>query len=266
MDLVTPIGIVLAIAALIFSFYLEGGSPLDFFESPGAILLVVGGTLGVALASNRVKDISGIAKAALSALRPGAAHNAAATVNELMGYAEMARHQGLLALEEQVKDIEDPFLRRGLELVIDGTDSDEVADVLNDEVDAQTIRHRVASKFFADMGAFAPTLGILGTVLGLYHALQSAGEDPDKLVAAISVAFLATLWGVMTANLIYLPISNKLKRMSTVETAHRRLLIQGVLAIQAGASPRAVGERLKSHLPPRERDGVGEDDAEKLSA
>jgi len=265
MDIATPVGIVLALVAVMVSYIMEGGSPAVFIAPP-AIILVVLGTLGVALASNRLADMGGIMKAAIGALKPAKKSAAGAdTVAELMAFAEVARQEGLLALEEKVKTIEDPFLRRGLEMVIDGTDSDEVADALGEEIEAQRERHKVAAKFFADMGAFAPTLGIIGTVLGLVHALEGLA-DPSGLGHAISAAFLATLWGVITANVLWLPISNKLKRASAVEVCHRQLLIQGVLAIQAGSSPRALGERLKSHLPPREREAIGADPTEKLSA
>lgn len=266
MDVATPIGIVMAIVAVVVSYKMEGGSP-SVFLAPPAILLVVVGTLGVALASNRMSDMGGIVKAAIGAFKPASGKAGGATaVTELMQYAEIARKDGLLALEEKVKTINDPFLRRGLELVIDGTDSSEVADALEEEIDAQRERHKVAAKFFADMGAFAPTLGIIGTVLGLVHALEGLSE-PEKLGHAISAAFLATLWGVITANVLFLPLANKLKRTSTLEGNHRQLLIQGILAIQAGSSPRAVGERLKSHLPPKERTAIGGGAAEdKISA
>ena len=263
MEIATPVGIVLALVAILASYIMEGGSPAVFLAPP-AILLVLGGTLGVTLASNRLSDLGGVLKAAIGVLKPGKkGDGGAATVTSLMEFANVARADGLLALEEKVKTIEDPFLRRGLEMVIDGTDSSEVADALGEEIEAQRDRHKVAAKFFADMGAFAPTLGIIGTVLGLVHALEGL-SDPAKLGHAVSAAFLATLWGVITANVLWLPISNKLKRASTLESAHRYLLIQGVLAIQAGISPRAVGERLKSHLSPRERTSL--DAPEKLSA
>ena len=264
MDIATPVGILLALVAVMVSYIMEGGSPAVFIAPP-AILLVVPGTLGVALASNRLADMGGIVKAAIGALKPAKkVAGGAATVSELMEYAQVARQDGLLALEEKVKGIEDPFLRRGLELVIDGTDSNEVADALGEEIEAQRERHKVAAKFFADMGAFAPTLGIIGTVLGLVHALEGLA-DPAGLGHSISAAFLATLWGVITANVLWLPLSNKLKRSSACEVHHRQLLISGILAIQAGSSPRALGERLKSHLPPKERAGVG-GDAEKSAA
>jgi chemotaxis protein MotA len=258
MEIATPVGIVVAFVAVLGSFVMEGGNPAAMI-SPPALILVFLGTLGICVASNRMADIGGIFKAFLRAVLPGKKVDTAATVSELMSYAEIARRDGLLALEEKAKAVTDPFLKRGLELVIDGTDSEEVAEGLEQDIATLRERHKVAAKWFADAGGFAPTLGIIGTVLGLVHALEGLSE-PAKLGHAISGAFIATLWGVMSANLLWLPLSNKLKRMSAVEVAHRELIAQGILAIQAGVSPRAVGERLKSHLAPTVRDNVGAKD------
>ena len=255
MEVATPVGIVVAFVAVLGSFVMEGGKPMALL-SPPALILVFLGTLGIVVASNRFTDLGGIFKAFLRAVLPGQKVDSAATVSELMSYADIARREGLLALEEKAKGVTDPFLKRGLELVIDGTDSEEVLEGMEQEIAALRERHKVAAKWFADAGGFAPTLGIIGTVLGLVHALEGL-SDPSKLGHAISSAFIATLWGVMSANLLWLPLSNKLKRMTAVEVAHRELVVQGILAIQAGVSPRAVGERLKSHLAPVVRDHVG---------
>jgi chemotaxis protein MotA len=259
-DFATPLGIVVALAAILVSSILEGGNPAVLLFPP-AIVLVIGGALGVGLASNRLGDMAGVVKATISALKPSKGPDGAATITELMGFAEVARQDGLLALEEKVKTVEDPFLRRGLELVVDGTDRDEVADSLGQEIEAMRERHKVAAKYYADMGAYAPTIGIIGTVMGLAHALEKL-DDPAKLGHSIAAALMATLWGVLSANVFFLPVSGKLKRMSAVEVAQRQLVIEGVLAIQAGVSPRALSERLKSHLAPRQRDGVGGKKAE----
>jgi chemotaxis protein MotA len=264
MDFATLLGMILAFVAIVASSILEGGNPAVMLFLP-AIVLVIGGALGVGLASNRLSDMGGIIKATIAVLKPSKGFDGPGTINELMGFAETARQEGLLALEEQVKAVEDPFLRRGLELVVDGTDSDEVADALGQEIEAQRERHKVAAKYFADMGAYAPTIGIIGTVLGLAHALEKL-DDPAKLGHSIAAALMATLWGVMSANVFFLPVAAKLKRLSALEVAHRQLMIEGVLAIQAGVSPRGLAERLKSHLPPKERDKVGAKDGEKASA
>jgi chemotaxis protein MotA len=258
MEIATPVGIGVAFAAVLGSFIMEGGTPAAMI-SPPALILVFLGTLGICVASNRMSDIGGIFKAFVRAVLPGQKIDTAATVSALMGYAEVARRDGLLALEEKAKTVTDPFLKWGLELVIDGTDSEQVADSLEQDIATLRQRHKVAAKWFTDAGGFAPTLGIIGTVLGLVHALEGL-SDPAKLGHAISTAFIATLWGVMSANLMWLPLANKLKRMSAVEVAHRELIAQGVLAIQAGVSPRAVGERLKRHLAPTVRESVGAKD------
>ncbi|MCW2599374.1 MAG: MotA/TolQ/ExbB proton channel [Frankiales bacterium] len=255
MEVATPVGIVLAFGAVLGSYIMEGGNPASMLSVPALILVFVG-TLGICVASNKLSDIGGIMKAFLRCILPGKKVDSAATVTELMTYADIARRDGLLALEERAKAVEDPFLKRGLELVIDGTDSEEVAEALEMEIVALQERHKVAAKWFLDAGGFAPTLGIIGTVLGLVHALAGL-SDPAGLGKAISSAFIATLWGVMSANLLWLPLANKLKRVSAVEVAHRELVVQGILAIQAGVSPRAVGERLKSHLAPKVREAVG---------
>jgi len=210
MEVGTPIGVILAFVAVLVSFIMEGGNPAALLSIP-SLLLVFGGTFGVCMAGNRLNDVGGIFKAFLRCMLPGKKVDNAATVTELMGFADIARRDGLLALEEKAKAVDDPFLRRGLELVIDGTDSEEVSASLDMEIAALRERHKVAAKWFADAGGFAPTLGIIGTVLGLVHALEGL-SDPAKLGHAISGAFIATLWGVMSANLMWLPMSNKLKR------------------------------------------------------
>jgi chemotaxis protein MotA len=227
------------------------------------MLLVFLGTIGASMSGYTMKDITGIAKVAMKAFMPGPPHETTETIEQMVSFADKARRDGLLALEDEAKSIDDPFLRRGIQMAIDGTDPEVVREVLETEVAATKERHKVGAKFFADMGAFAPTLGIIGTVLGLVHMLENL-SDPSSMGPLIASAFVATLWGVMSANLIYLPISNKLKRASAEEIAFKELIVEGVLAIQAGANPRAVGEKLKSFLPPKEREPL--DEGERKSA
>jgi chemotaxis protein MotA len=163
--------------------------------------------------------------------------------------AERARREGLLALEDAAKEVEHPFLRRGLMLAIDGTDPEELNEILHGEVDAKRKADTSGAKIFADMGGYAPTIGIIGTVLGLVHVLANLSQ-PNELGKLIASAFIATLWGVLTANVIWLPIGNRLKRLSELECAQMELAIEGIMAIQAGANPRLVAQRLKSLLPP----------------
>ena len=258
MDIASAAGIGLAFAAVLLSMVMEGGNPAALVSHPAPIILVLFGTIGATMAGYTLKDVTGIAKVAMKAFMPGPPIEAAESIETIVHFADKARRDGLLALEEEAKDVEDPFLRKGLQLAIDGTDPEIVRDVLETEIAALKERHKVGAKFFADMGAFAPTLGIIGTVLGLVHMLENL-EDPSSMGPLIAAAFVATLWGVMTANLIYLPMSNKLKISSAEELHHKELVVEGVLAIQAGANPRTVTEKLKSYLPPSERDEIGDE-------
>ena len=253
----TPIGILISILGIAGGFIMEGGSPMVAFSNPAAIIIILGGTVGVGMASNSMSDIGPGFKATIKMMLPGKKLDGAAAVNELMEYADIARREGLLALEEKAKAVEDPFMKRGLELVIDGTDSDEVADVLEAEIAAMKERHKVAAKFHMDCGTYAPAIGIVGCVLGLVLALGYMTE-PEKMGHKIGAAFIATLWGIGIANCFFMPISNKMKRMSAAEAQHRQMIVEGLLAIQAGVSARAVGEKLKSHLSPKIRESVGE--------
>ena len=253
MDSSTTIGIVVAFAAIFGSMVMEGGNPAAII-SPPAMLLVLLGTFGAALASGMMKDatkIAGVMKGALFAK----VHTADEVIGQVVNYAEKARREGLLALEEAAKDIDDPFLKKGIELAVDGTDPEELRDILENEIASMKTRHRAGAKFFEAMGGYSPTLGIIGTVLGLVHVLENL-SDPGKLGHLIAGAFVATLWGVMAANIIWLPIANKLKRISEMEVHHRELLLEGILSIQAGANPRVIEQRLLTYLAPKDREAA----------
>jgi chemotaxis protein MotA len=240
-------GIGLAFAAIFVSMIMEGGNPASMMLIP-SIILVFGGTIGAAMAGGVLKDTLGIGKllqrALMSKVTPPDD-----LVDAVVKLADRARREGLLALEDAVKGVEDPFLRRGLELAIDGTDPDELRDILECEVEAKSKADLVGAKLFADMGGYAPTIGIIGTVLGLVHVLENL-SDPGQLGHLIAGAFVATLWGVMTANVIWLPLSSRLKRIAGLESAQMELAIEGIIAIQAGANPRLVAQKLRSLLPP----------------
>jgi chemotaxis protein MotA len=254
MDFATPLGIVIAFVAIFASMIMDGGQPAALVSSPSALVLVLLGTFGASMASQQLSDIKNVLKATTRMMKPSKPADSVATVAVLVEMADIARKQGLLALEERAKAIEDPLLRRGLQLVVDGSDAEAVELALFAEIDGTRSRHKVPAKFWGDMAGFSPTFGIIGTVLGLIHVLGSL-SDPGKLGPLIATAFLATLWGVLLANAVYLPISNKMKRASSAELAYAELVLTGVLAVQAGDSPRIVGERLESNLPPSKRGG-----------
>ena len=182
--------------------------------------------------------------------------------------AEKARREGLLALEDEAENVDDAFIKKGISLVVDGTDPELVKDILESDLDAMEARHTQQAGLFQNAGGFAPTLGIIGTVMGLVHVLENL-SDPDSLGPAISTAFIATFYGVASANLYYLPIGNKLKQISHDEVHARTMIIEGIVSIQAGDNPRVVEEKLKTFLDPSERaayDGASDEGGRDMAA
>jgi chemotaxis protein MotA len=250
MDRATTFGVGIAVATVIGANVLEGGNPMSLFLIP-PMVLVFGGTIGAAMAGGTMADTKNAVQSLKRAfmwkpVTPGE------LVPVVVSLADKARREGLLTLEGAVAEVGDDFLSRGVSLAVDGTDPEELREILESEVDAKRAADRQAAKFFNDMGGYAPTIGIIGTVMGLVHVLENLSE-PDKLGHLIAGAFVATLWGVLTANLLWLPIGNRLKRLSDLEAARMELVIEGVMSVQAGANPRVVAQRLQSLLPATER-------------
>jgi chemotaxis protein MotA len=171
------------------------------------------------------------------------------SIDLLVHMAEKARRDGLLALEEGAKDVTDEFLRSGLMMVVDGVDPAQVREILETKIEQMRHRHRAGYGFFAAAGGFGPTFGIIGTVMGLISVLKQL-DDPNSLARSIAGAFLATLWGLLSANLVYLPLGGKLKMRSEEEALVRYMQLEGILAIQAGENPNIVREKLNVFLPP----------------
>lgn len=252
MDLATLIGLLLGWGAFGASILWEGGpsSLLAFWNAP-AFLLVMGGTLGATTLSFPMERIKAL---------PSILRNAFITRDEdyegvirtLVGFAERARREGLLVLEEELRREKNPFLRKGVQLSIDGTDPEVVREILETEINSLQDRHAQGANVLLSMGGFAPTLGVIGTVAGLVFMLMDM-TDQESIGRKISSAFIATLYGVSFANLILLPIGNKLKRRSEAEVLLLEMMVEGILSIQSGDNPRIVEEKLKAFLPPEAR-------------
>src|ERR1700754_404026 len=251
----TAIGIVVATLGILMAGIMGGTSPAAFMDIP-ALLIIIGGTGGVTMASvgmDGMKKIPALYKIVFGP--PEIDLNA--RVQQLVGFAEQARREGLLALDGQTAEIEDDFTRKGLQLVVDGSDPELVRAGLGAEIDGMMARHHEGVAPFEKAGGFAPTMGIIGTVMGLVHVLSNLSA-PSTLGPAISSAFSATLRGVGSANVIYLPIANRLKAMSTEEVELRTLTVEGILSVQAGDNPRVVAGKLPSYVPPVARDSEGD--------
>jgi chemotaxis protein MotA len=251
MDPATLIGFVISLLALIVFMILEGADPTSLIFLP-AIVLVVIATLGAAMASQTMSDLKKIPGWFKMAVLPAKVPAATEQIQTLVSLAEKARKEGLLALEAQVKSIDDPFLKRGLQMSIDGTDPEDLRGILEGEISAKRAEDKVAAKFMNAMGGYAPTIGILGCIVGLMNVMGNL-SNPEALGPMVSAAFIATLWGVMAANFWFLPMGAKITRVSELQAAQMELLVEGIAEIQAGTSPRTVRAKLTSLVPPSEQ-------------
>lgn len=245
MDIATLLGILIGFSALIIGFLLEGGHINSLILLPPAII-VFGGTFGAVIASFPLREIKKVPQWLKIAFTEQS-YGALEAYENLVRFAEKARREGLLSLENEMEEVEDAFTRDGMQLVIDGTDPDITREILESNIVVMEKRHKVGIDVFEAAGGYSPTLGIIGTVMGLVHVLGNL-SDPDSLSKSIAGAFLATLYGVCFANLLYLPIATKLKQKDKMEVAAREMVMDGILSIQAGENPSILKEKLKTHL------------------
>lgn len=245
MDIGVLFGLILAVGAIIGADMMDGGV-LSTLLNPSAALLVLGGTLGVTAVCSQFSDLLAIPRLVLTTLRPPKV-DLGAEVERLVALALKARRNGLLAMEEDIAGIDDPFLTRGLQLVVDGADAETVRGVLRTEM---VLRQRVAARqaaLFEAAGGFAPTMGIIGTVLGLIHVLANL-SNANKLGPSIATAFLATFYGISTANVFWLPLAGKMKHNARLAATRSEVVVEGVLSIQAGDNPSSVRDKLNVFL------------------
>jgi chemotaxis protein MotA len=241
------LGIMICLGAMMVADVLDGGSPAAFIN-PSAILLIFGATFGATIASTSMKQFMTFPKLIGMSMKPRVSD--ISSIREvLIKFAERARREGLLALEADVEAVQDPFIRRGLQMVIDGLEPDTVEEILEIEIESMQARHSRGIDMFAKMGGYSPTFGVLGTVMGLVSVLSNLA-DPSGLGESIATAFIATLFGVGAANILWLPVSANLKSKDQAEMRERRLALAAILAIQAGDNPRIVAQKLRAHAGP----------------
>ena len=246
MDPASLIGLAVAFGAILLAIILEGSNPMTVVLVPPMVLVILG-TIGAALTGSRMADVPVIVQGAVKALT-GKAVDMGKTIDVVVSLAEKARREGLLALEDAAKEVDDQFLKDGLQAAIDGADPEDLREMLHAKIDTKRATDKVAAGFFATAGGYAPTVGIIGTVVSLVHVLENLA-DPAKLGEMIASALVATFWGLLTANIILLPIGTRLKRLSETECAQMELVVEGLMAVQAGANPRLVAQRLRSLVP-----------------
>jgi chemotaxis protein MotA len=248
MDITTLLGLAVAWGALALSVTLEGGHLGSFINVPAGII-VIGGTIGATVIGLPWRHASAVPHVLKCAFlrRPV---DSLSVMELLIDFTRRARRDGILALDADVQRLDNEFLRTSLQLVIDGTSQELLRDILDRETRAMRGRHSTGQNIFNVAGGFAPTLGIIGTVMGLIHMLGRL-DRPEDMGHSIAAAFVATLYGVSFANLIFLPIANKLKANSDEELAAYELAVHGILSLQAGESPRVASARMRSFLSPR---------------
>ncbi len=247
MDIATIGGLILGIGAVVVSFLMEGGHLGAIIQAP-AMMIVIGGTIGASIITTSIKTLANIPRFLKFAFI-GQPTDLLQTIDNIVNLSEKARREGILGLEKDMKNVKDPFFRKALQLVIDGTEVTVLKEILETEIAYIEDRHKKGILFFQKMGGFSPTLGIIGTVLGLIHTLGST-SDAARMAEAIAGAFIATLWGVAMANLCYLPISDKLKMRHEEELGSLDLVMEGIVAIQSGDNPRMVKTKLLSYISP----------------
>ncbi|GAB3093838.1 flagellar motor protein [Lysobacter terrae] len=245
MDRLSVIGLVLAIAALCGGSVLKGAG-LSGLWSPAAFVIVILGTTASILLQTPIHTFKRAMAMFRWVFRPPA-HDRRAMIAQLVEWSTTARKQGLLGLEAQVQAQQDPFLRKGLQMVVDGLEPESIRQMLEIELHGQSSRDLAAAKVFEGMGIYAPTLGIIGAVLGLMAVMKNLA-DPSKLGHGIAAAFTATIYGIGSANLALLPIASKLKGLVNAQTEEREMIVEGLIAIAQGENPRNIEARLSGYL------------------
>ncbi|GAB6176920.1 motility protein A [Desulfobaculum senezii] len=249
MDLATLIGIVLAFG-LVAAAIVTGGSPLIFISIP-SMLIVMGGTLGATMVNYPLANVLGvmgiIKKTFFSSLE-----SPAEIIEKFMDYANRARREGILSLEPLIKEIDDEFLKKGLQLTVDGLEPQTIQEILETEISYIEERHSKGADICSTLGAFAPAMGMIGTVIGLVQMLQTM-SDPSTIGPAMAVALLTTFYGAVLANLVFNPMAGKLRTRSKEEVLLKEMVMNGILSISKGENPRIIEEKLNSFLPPKDR-------------
>ncbi len=253
MDLGTIIGISLSFVMILMSI-LQSGAGLGTFMSVSSVLMVVGGSFGALLTSNPLSRVLGIVKYIMLVINvPN--YEEEKIIATLVSFSERARREGLLALEDDLEEVEEEFMKKGIQLVVDGTDPEIIKSLLYSDLNQLQERHATGIKIFADWGSLAPAFGMVGTLCGLIGMLANL-DDPDAIGSGMALALITTMYGSILANAVFIPIKNKLEDRDKDEVLIREIMIEGILSIQAGDNPRILEAKLISYLPPSRREAV----------
>jgi chemotaxis protein MotA len=252
MDLATILGFAIAYGVLFWAM-MAGGDMSCYIDVP-SLILVIFGTLGVGMLAfpmERIKSLITVLMKTLKYPLPSIPEE----ISRIVDFSNLARREGLLSLEEKLDEIDDVFMVKGLRLVIDGFPAETVKDIMDIEIDSLSARHSAGKDVLEALGGFSPAMGMIGTLVGLVSMLNSL-DDPSQIGTGMAIALLTTFYGAVLANTVFLPLANKLETRAKQESAVRELMIEGILAVQAGDKPALVKEKLRSFVPPKERAGL----------
>jgi chemotaxis protein MotA len=252
MDLTTVLGIISGFLLIIIGIQ-RGGAARSFFDL-SSIFITVGGSLAATVISFRRQDIKNVFSVAAIAFKEKSI-DYTGTIEQLISLADLARREGLLALDNTLDTVDDDFLKRGLQLVVDGIDPEIIKEILETGIAEIGERHKMGRKLFDQMATFAPAFGMIGTLIGLIQMLRTL-NDPSKIGPGMAVALVTTFYGAVLSYMVFMPLSAKLAVRSQEEMLHKAIILEGILAIQSGDNPRIVSEKLKSYLPSSERGKV----------
>jgi chemotaxis protein MotA len=249
MDISTIVGVLLGFA-LIGMAILLGGSVSAYIDVP-SIIIVIGGACAAVLASNPISSVLNLPKVVMKTIF-GAAPEAAPLIEQMVSFAEVARRDGILALEGKTEEMEDGLLLLGIKMAVDGTDPELIEQVMEADLENMMARHDVGKGMLDAVGRFAPAFGMIGTLIGLVAMLANM-SDPSAIGAGMAAALLTTLYGAILANVLALPLADKLKIKNDEEVLAKSIILKGVMSIQAGDNPRVVEQKLRTYMPPAAR-------------
>ena len=255
MDISTVLGIAAGVGCILIAILL-GGDIFGFINIP-SLMIVAGGTIAATLINYplpKVLSVFGVLKNAFFTRE----HSPVELINLIVQLADKARREGLINLENSLQDVDEDFLKRGLQLAADGVDPRILRNIMETELDYQSERHEFGQDLFNAMAKYSPAFGMIGTLIGLIQMLRNL-DDPTTIGPSMAVALITTFYGALFANLIFIPIAGKLKARSDEEMLYKQIILEGVLLIQAGDNPRMIAENLKVFLPPKLREQLGGD-------
>ena len=248
MDLATIIGVIAGMSAIVISIML--GGTLDAFIDIPSVFIVIGGTIAATLINYPLHDVMSVLKVVKNAflhkvLSPSEA------IQNLVHFAEIARREGILSLESESESIDDQFMKKGVQLAVDGTAPELIRSIMETELSYLEDRHKLGQGIFEAMGTFSPAFGMIGTLIGLINMLKTL-DDPTQIGAGMAIALITTFYGAV----LFLPIAGKLKTRSERESMLKEIIIEGIMSIQSGDNPRVVEEKLKAFLAPKQRGNI----------